>query len=136
MRHRSGIAAGMTALAVGCIPSALADDHPHEKRTHATPHTHEQGGPRLCGSRPAHPSYHEHDIGGAGGGKAIDRQVRCGQEGTWGWDYTPSRHSGRGISLGGPHGWHHQVGIGSHSTDGTHPPRTISEAVQEHGVRE
>ena len=141
MSHRSRIAAG---LAIGAIAAsgpviALGGDHSHEstKSTHATPHTHEQAGYPLCVSRLAHPSYNEHYTGGyVGGGKAIGGQGRCGQEGTWGWDYTPFRASGHGVFLDWSHGRRYQGGTGRYATDGPHPIHAISEAIKEHGGKE
>ncbi len=135
MYRRVRIAAGHwlgLALLVG-VSGAGEHPHNHQKSTQATPHTHRQAGYPHCASPLAVPSYNDHYTGGyVGGGKAIGGEGRCPREGTWGWDYTPFRPSGRGLFLNWSHGRHVQGGTGSYATDGPHPLHTINEAVREH----
>jgi len=135
MHRRGRIAAALLGLLLGLAGRARAGEyaHQHAKTTQATPHTHRQAGDPLCASALAVPSYNQHYSGGyIGGGKATGGDGRCAHEGTWGWDYTPFRPSGRGIFLNWSHGRHYQGGTGRYATDGPHPLHAITEAAREH----
>ena len=130
MDARARIAAIVIAVSSALIPPgrAGAGEHPHSASTEHTPRARNPSVQAFCVSRLAIPSYDEHYTGGyVGGGRAIGGQARCPNEGTYGWDYSLFRASGRGSFLGWSHGRRSQGGTGSYATDGPHPLRSLGE---------
>lgn len=85
-------------------------------------HTHCRAGSPRCVGTHNQPSERPSECGYyVGGGAAFHGDVRCRNEGTFGWDYCHGLLPHRAI-LGWYHGRRYQGGIGSYEPNGPHVP--------------